>query len=38
MNLSTTATLETEGSGHCKEVLNKSQLSAGTKKVTVVER
>ena len=34
--LSTTATLESEESGRCKEVLNKSQcmefLSAGTKK------
>ena len=38
MNLSTRATLEIEGSGRCREVLNKSQLSAGTKKVTVVER
>ena len=38
MNLATRATLETEGSGRCREVLNKSQLSAGTKKVTVVER
>jgi len=42
LNLSTTATLGTEGSGHCRDVLNKSQcmdfLSARTKKVAVVER
>ena len=40
--LSTMSTLGTEESGHCREVLNKSQcmdfLSARTKKVTVVER
>ena len=42
MNLSTTATIGTEESDRCKEVLNKSQcmdfLSARTKKVAVVER
>ena len=36
LNLSTTATLETEESGHCREVLNKRQfmdfLCASTKK------
>ena len=42
LNLSTTATMETEESDRCKEVLSKSQcmdfLSAGTKKVAFVER
>ena len=42
LNLSTKATMGTEESDRCKEVLNKSQcmdfLSAGTKKVAVAER
>ena len=42
LNLSTIATLGTEESGCCREVLNKSQcmnlLSPGTKKFAVVER
>ena len=41
-NLSTTATLGTEESGRCREILNKSQcmdfLSAGTQEVAVVLR
>ena len=41
-NLSTMATLETEESGRCREVLNKSQckdfLSGATKKLAVAER
>ena len=42
LNLSTVATLGTEGSGRYREALNKSQcmdlLSAGTNKLAVVER
>ena len=42
LNLSTTATLATEESGRCREVLNKSQcmdlLSAGRKNAAVIER
>ena len=42
LKLSTMATLETEESGRCREVLNKSQcvdfLSAGTKKVAIAEQ
>ena len=42
LKLSTMATLETEESGHCREVLNKSQcmdfLSAATKKLAIAER